>query len=620
MKRSDLARAACALMTVAAGAAAQITVLNTGSAAPSLFQSTVGNLITIDNTPANVQVGSGAASRAGGTAQQSYIPTGYAVNPPGGWTIQFWLKALSSVTFAYLFGDGSMISPTGTGAFRCYCNGTSSTNSHLIVRGVPVQIQTDASGAGTAPGPLAAGGFGGGPNANGYVHLAVKYDPVTNSGKWIINGTVSGPAYVQGAYAWTGTDLSILGYNGTASAGMAGWWDDFRVYNFARSDADIAADYLLAAAGTGPSSLSNVPQHYFELEGAVDPHVMSIGTTPAGNPLNDPTGTGNRIVTGGTIMEWGSNSPNQPGNSASHILNIFGPSFGMPAINARPLAYRPAPPVPLPYATPGVPGFQLGHGFSVPPNPLAIAWADGLGLASFLPGIVFFAVPGAYQYQVSPNNTFVMPSGLLQDGDSVWLQGIAPDGAYPNGIATTGTAVFLHKNPLTGPHAHVESRGTGAIQVTGFHEVWNTGDTAITQVIIDATTCLANGGSATGFAPSCALNSGGNLGLGTSYRFGTQGLTGLTNLPSGFTGIGLTSTPCVGTAAAVNMYAGLQFDFADFSPTIDHLVFDCDILPSNANGNALIGATVSVTFANATVLSGLMVADPADATAAVIDL
>jgi hypothetical protein len=604
--------------------------VNTGliSCVNNPFQSTVGNLITIDNVPANVAVGSGAAYRAAGASNASYVPTAHAIVPTSGYTIQFWYKPDSQTIFQYLFGDAAMLAPPAAtfsgGAFRCFANGTGSVMSNLTVRGVPNQILSDPAG-GTVLGPLATGGMGGGVNANGYVHLALVYNQTLNTGKWVINGTFSTTpiAQVSTPYNWTTTNpavgLTTCGYNGTTSGAGSGRYDDYRIYNYARADADIAADYLMTATGNGPSGQPNQPCQYYEFEGNIQPHIMFIGATPFGAATNDPTGTGNHVVTQGSIIEWGSNSPNQPGTPASHLINVFGPTLGTPGIDGRPIQYRASPQPPINFLTPGVAGIQLGHGFSIPAYLAAILWSDGLSLG-LLQGLAFLTVPGPYQYQVSPNNNFVIPPGF-QDNDSIFFQGLAYDPAYPFTVATTNLASFFYKNPIPGPHAHVEARGPGAIQVTAFWEVWNTGDVDITQVTINAATAT---GGATGFIPTGALNTGGTLGAATSYRHNSEVFTALANLPPGFTAIGTAGTQPGGTAVTTS---GLQFDFTNFSATIDHFHFDCAGLdggafPNNTNpqGSGYIGSTVTVTFANTTVLTGTLVADPSDPTAAVIDL
>jgi hypothetical protein len=162
----------------------------------------------------------------------------------------------------------------------------------------------------------------------------------------------------------------------------------------------------------------------------------------------------------------------------------------------------------------------------------------------------------------------------------------------------------------SGAHAHVEASGISALQTPSFWEIHNTGNAHVTQVVIDATTCVANGGSATGFSPAMALISGGNLAAGTAYRLGTEFFTGLQNLPAGFTSIPAGSaTP-----------AGLRFDFTSFTACTDELIFDCESIPGNSSGSAYVGATVTVSFGPGSTVTGVMIAHPTVPYTAVLDL
>lgn len=574
-------------------ASSQISMFNTGTGSPGSLVTTVGSAITIDNAPVNVAIGSGAIARAAGPSNASYIPTGVALTPAAGFTIQFWFKPAFVTAFGYLFGDGSMVSPLGTGALRCFMNGTLSTGSNVVLRGVP----NDANTVGT-PGPLVTG-----VNANGYVHLAVIYDQTLGTIRWLVNGVTNNIVAQTAPFNWTGVNLGFGGTNVTSSAVAAGNYDDIRIYNFARTNADVMADFSLSAAGNGPSGSTNVPFSYFECEGAVTPHTMFIGTN------GDATGTGTRIVTSGAPLEWGSDCISQPGNNAAHLFNIHGPTLGSPAINPGTTAYRPAPPPVVNYSTPGLTLLLEGSAFSSPAAAFSGLFPDGLGLLQLLPGLVTLGLSAPYQYQVSANISFALPPGLLQTGDSIDFQGLAFDPAYPLGLAVTNRAVFTYRTPLVGPHAHVEVRGAGAIQVLGFWEIWNTGDTEITQVTLDAATCVANGGTATGFNPAGPLNTGGALTGNSTHRFGTDLICGYTGfVPVGTAPNGITlsyNPPGAGTT---------------FSGTIDQHIFDCESIPANTNGNSYIGTTVSVTFSNGTTLTGLMIADPSDPLAAIIDL
>jgi hypothetical protein len=582
--------AACAILAAAAGA--QITLPNSATSPTSFFITTVEPPmglpgITLDN--ATFQLGGGALQRAATPANQSYVPTGFQVNPVSGFTIQFWFRSplvAPGGAAWYMFGDPSFVHPT-TGQFRCFRDGIAGPNN-LVIRGIGADVITTGA-------PLIA---------NTWVHIALRYTGATppmplvaNQMQWFINGAPNTAAVIAG---WTGmgTNLSFVGFAGSSAQAGNGHWDDIRIDSAPRTDADILANYL--AEATGPAVPDKV---YLKCNSTVAPHTTFIGTN------GDPTGTATRLITAGSPMEWGGNSPNQSGNPASCFMNLNGPTVGTPGI-ASPytVALRPAPPMPTTHVTPGVPGLQCGFLFSGPPAPFSIMWPDGLGIG-FLCNV---GIPIPYAYQVSPNLMFTTP-GFFQTGDRIDLQFVALDANYPSGIGTANRATFVYQNCPPQPHARVEARGAGAIQVLGFWEVHNTGGVSITRVVIDATTAT---GGATGFVPAGALNSGGTLQAGTSYRFGSNTFCGLTGgtPPGMFTGLNLFT--CV-TATA---YRGLQFDFNNFNPCTDVFVFDCDSCATNLNGNAFVGATVTVTFSDSTILSGPMILDPNDPRAAIIDL
>ena len=278
----------------------------------------------------------------------------------------------------------------------------------------------------------------------------------------------------------------------------------------------------------------------------------------------------------------------------------------------------------------------LGHGLSAPANPAAAAIPDGLSLGG-IPGLVALSIGPGYTYG-GPSFVFPMPGSTFAHGDFVRIQFLAPDPAYPGGVGASNEVGFAYSDcqgntasPSVGPHARVEARGVGSIQVSGFFEVHNTGNDPIVQVIIDLSTATGAGAAPmTAFNPGGALNSGGTLMAGTSYRRNTEVLTGLDFANAGNTLGGYTEFMGTGPngGGVAGMPSGLQFDFISGGPAfdacIDKFLFDCDTQDAaaagNKNGEDAIGATVMVTFANGTVLMGTMVADPNDPNAAIIDL
>lgn len=598
---------------IASAASAQITILNSASAAPNPFVAVVGTAITIDTVQPNV--GGGCARRAvapaAPAANAAYVPIPGTTNPVNGFTIQFWIYRTqgqqANGSPDYIFGDPTMVAPAAAGAsggvFRCFMNGAAGVGN-LLFRGVSNQIVT-------------AGGL---VLQNVWTHVAYRYNPVNNTLSVLFNGVVTNSVLQATVpFVWTGSALSLVGSSHSTSTTAPYFMDDLRVYNFARTDADIAADFGVAAAGNGPSGAANLPDRaYFDFEGSVQPHFCRVGIDL--NPINTST----KIFTTGTLLEWDGDSP--AGDlPASALINIHGPSTGTAAYDPYNSCYRTAPALPAVYSTPTAPGIEVGHGYSTPVYPLAIAFPDGLNLNS-LPGLVVFAVPGVYTYQTSPSAFFPVPPAIFQSGDSIHIQFLAPDAAYPLGLGTSNRAAFIYSdcnltNP--GPHAHIEARGNGAIQVSTFWEAWNTGTWRIQRVTVDASTCVANGGTATGFLTTGFLNSGGNLAAGSSYRNNSEVYTGLVGVPPGFTGL---------LPGAAGVFGALQFDFPalpvapGFDACVDEFQWDCESQPANTTGNAFIGATVTVIFEDpanpgvTSTLGGLMIADPNATNAAIIDI
>jgi hypothetical protein len=557
--------AVLASFVVAGSTTAQFTLLNSASTPPATFQSTIGTAHTIDTT--NLKIGPASLARTNAASSGSYLPTAIPLAPAAGFTIQWWFRP-SGIdglgTAKYLFGDPGMLSPVGGasgGAFRCFHDGVAGVGG-LIIRGVPNQAIT-----------------GLGVITNGtWTHVALRYNPATNTINWLINGVVNASAVQPVAFNWTGVNLSIFGYaGGGANIGAPGNVDDFRIYGWARTDADILADMNVAASGLGPSGMSNVPDlAYYQVDGSVQAHTAVIGSN------GDAPSAFDRKITAGTLLSWGGNCVGLPGTPASCLINLF------------PTGVNPG------FVTPGTSLISLGHAFSIPTGS-ALIFPDGIDLNSLGVGA---GIPGPYTYG-GPAGPTLVSLGVppILGGALVAFQFVGIDPAYPLGVGASNVLKAKYVDAIPGAHAHVECRGVGAIQQTGSWEFHNTGTVDITQVKVDAVTAT---GGATGFTPGGALNSGGTLLAGTSYRFGTAAITGLTGpAPGLFTPIGTT---------------GLQFDFTNFSATIDELVWDCESIPANAPGNVYIGSTVTVTFADTTVLTGTLIADPLDGTAAVIDL
>ena len=599
-----------ALALIASASTAQITLFNQASSAPNPFVQTIGNFISVDTA---VSVVGGASLLRGNTpSNTAYIPTGWATNSGGlGFTIQFWIRRATTSTgnADYIFGDNTCIAPTTSGAsggaFRCFSGGIAGIGK-MVIRGVCNQ-------AITAGIPLVI---------NTWTHAALVHVPNVGATpgtiSWVINGvndiTVAQTTAVGGV-TWSGTNFSVLGYIGSSAADPIMNMDEIRVYSFPRTVADIAADMGMAATGFAPSGQSNIPDKvYLDGDGSVQPHICTVGIN------SDAMGTGQRIATGGTTMNWnGTSSAMMTGIPASCLINILGSSIGLPPTNPYVNSYRPPAPMTFPFMTPGIAGLDLGHGYSLPGYPAAVLYPDGLGLGG-IPGLAMLVVPLPHLYNITSPSTFTLPGGLFQHGDSIEMQWIAPDPAYPSNLGISNRGTFVYSDPATvnpGAHCHVEARGNGAIQVSTFWEIWNTGLDPITQVVVDATTCITNGGTAGGFYPVGLLNSGGTLATGTSYRLGSNVMCGLDTSVNamGYAGLGIL------VSGTLTGNTGLQFNFTSFEAATDVFAFDCDSFTvQNTTGNAYIGATITVTFLSGGTVTGMLGVDPSAGNAAVLDL
>ena len=184
------------------------------------------------------------------------------------------------------------------------------------------------------------------------------------------------------------------------------------------------------------------------------------------------------------------------------------------------------------------------------------------------------------------------------------------DPSYPPiGLGTTNNMTFQYVGSQGLESVHIEARGGGTINETGFFEVWNTGTLPIKQVCIDLTPVMPS----TAWNPTGALNSGGTLAAGTTFRHLTDVICDLTPATNPrYTLTGSDKKLCFDFVCPPAPADGFQ------GPT-NHFIFDCDTVPTG-NGSIYIGATVTVTFCTNTVLTGMLIADPNDPNAAQVDL
>jgi hypothetical protein len=119
-------------------------------------------------------------------------------------------------------------------------------------------------------------------NPAGWIHLAVTVDTKANLTTWYVNGTKNNTSVPN--ITGKGTSFVCLGDTGSSS-GYEGNADDFRIYNWARTAADIAADFNKRASGNGPSGSPNVPDlGYYECE--LPTSLVASGTPRPGGTID----------------------------------------------------------------------------------------------------------------------------------------------------------------------------------------------------------------------------------------------------------------------------------------------------------------------------------------------
>lgn len=159
-------------------------------------------------------IGSGVSSTT------DYLNTGWTTNLTGlSWTISFRTANFgSTAALYYIFGDAT------AGGFRCFTNGVAGANN-WILRG-PVGDITIAGGATAAP------------HMNTFV-----YDAIAGQIKGYLDGVLVA-TISQTAPTITGTGpFKVMGYSSNIGAPAGGNLDEFRLYGYALTDAQVLELY-----------------------------------------------------------------------------------------------------------------------------------------------------------------------------------------------------------------------------------------------------------------------------------------------------------------------------------------------------------------------------------------
>ena len=258
-------------------APAQITLTNSATGGPP-SATTTGSQHSYDKV--NFMVGASSCKRTPAT-NTDHLPTLAALDPTSvgnggasaapGFTIQWWYKPVAPTAFAYHWSD------RGWGSFRCFQNGAAGVGE-VVIRGPLVDCKTTGSVLVNSTSPT------------GWIHLAVTVDTKANLTTWYVNGKLNNTSVPN--ITGKGTAFVCLGDTGSSS-GYEGNADDFRIYNWARTAADVAADYTKMATGNGPSGSPNVPDlgyYMCELPGYTckAPATLSLGTSGPVDLSNGP--------------------------------------------------------------------------------------------------------------------------------------------------------------------------------------------------------------------------------------------------------------------------------------------------------------------------------------------
>lgn len=191
---------------------------------------------TVTNYASNPPVGTATATIMGGVTQggtglcntalvgtgnsssSDYLNTGWNTNLSGSWTISFWSSNFdpSGILF-YVFGD------LDAGQIRCFTNGVAGANN-WILRGTGMADVLVNGGATTAP------------------HVTTfVYDQSVNTIYGYLDGVLVNTVAQPGALVFSSSSpFKVMGYSTNVGAPLGGQMDDFRMYSYALSAAEVA--------------------------------------------------------------------------------------------------------------------------------------------------------------------------------------------------------------------------------------------------------------------------------------------------------------------------------------------------------------------------------------------
>lgn len=197
---------------------------NFASAPPTGTDSaTIAGTMFIDSTGqcGHALVGSGLSGSS------DFLNTNWVTSLSGSWTISFWTKNIQpSATLYYVFGDANAMS------LRCFTNGVAGANN-WVLRG-PVSDVYINGAAVVAP-----------------TMATFVYDTLADNIKGYLNGTLVTTVAQSPNIVISGTGPFKVGsYSSNTGLPAGGLMDEFRLYNRALSDSEVASLYNLTTYDT----------------------------------------------------------------------------------------------------------------------------------------------------------------------------------------------------------------------------------------------------------------------------------------------------------------------------------------------------------------------------------
>ncbi|MBL8896187.1 MAG: LamG domain-containing protein [Planctomycetes bacterium] len=176
------------------------------------------------------QVGAAHVDFGTGSAGAANIASGWATDLSGDWTIECWIRPNASGTgLQYIYGDTTANNPS---SFRVFLGGVAGTGIFLRTGWPDLNI--------VPPFSMNVAGL--------WTHVAVTQDATAG----LLTGYINGVQIVQvastGPNQLRGSNFRLGGYTGASQ--FNGAIDEFRVWNVARTPAEIAA-YWNVELGTG---------------------------------------------------------------------------------------------------------------------------------------------------------------------------------------------------------------------------------------------------------------------------------------------------------------------------------------------------------------------------------